>query len=118
MTSPLPPERLEDIRRDLGRVLKADKPWKSPHLSAEVLARIVGTKRERLTEVFRADGTTFWTVINGCRLEEAVRLLRGSASITIGEAARQAGFGCETAFLEAYKKKTGKTPAEDFRKQH
>ena len=118
MTPPLSSDMLDVIRQDLRRVLQSDKPWKSPHLLAEVLARIVGIKRERLTEVFRADGTTFRTVINGCRLEEAVRLLRGSASITIGEAARQAGFGCETAFLEAYKKRTGKTPTEDFRKQH
>ncbi|MBN1820396.1 MAG: helix-turn-helix transcriptional regulator [Prolixibacteraceae bacterium] len=63
-------------------------------------------------------GKNFNSLINEFRVDEALRIMDHKLSriITMEAIASQAGFNSKSSFYIAFKNKTGKTPAEYFRK--
>lgn len=75
------------------------------------LARAAGMSRSRFAESFKATtGQTPAHVIVRLRLADAAQRLMGSG-ITIEEAADAAGYGSAAAFVRAFRREYGETPA-------
>jgi AraC-like DNA-binding protein len=112
--------RRGDVRRESGRapanrqILSAinaffaapDRGW-----SLDDLARTAGMSRTRFAEEFKlATGQTPGRIISRMRLTAASRRL-ASAGLSVETAALEAGYGSAAAFVRAFQREFGETPA-------
>ena len=98
--------------------MKTEKPHLDSHLTLGQLARATDTPERELSALFGgSDDGNFYNFINRHRVQEARELLKSNAeSRTSVEAiGLMAGFRSRSTFYEAFRKDTGKTPAQ-FRK--
>ena len=99
--------------------MKTEKPHLDSHLTLGQLARAIDTPERELSRLLgNSDDGNFYNFINRYRVREAKELLRSAAeSRTSVEAiGLMAGFRSRSTFYEAFRKDTGKTPAQ-FRKE-
>ncbi len=102
-------------RRELERVMEAEKPHLEAELSLAGLADIAGIPARSLTEVIRASGSdNFYDFINDYRVREFIGFLadpvrKGETLLTL---MFDAGFNSKSAFNRAFKKKTGRNPRQ------
>lgn len=90
------PKQLSALRVDLHRLFAERKVWKSPMLSRDLVARMLGINAETLRAVLKLEGKTFNQYVKGYRVEEACRLAAGG--MKKHKAAEMAGFGSYVKF--------------------
>jgi AraC-like DNA-binding protein len=83
----------------------------SGEVRIERVARVLAMSRQTLYRRLRSEGTTFEAVLDGARRARALELL-SRERVTIGEVAALVGFSDAAAFSRAFKRWTGRAPAE------
>lgn len=86
--------------------------------SLSELARKIGESPHHVSQVINEKlNKSFFELLASYRIEEAKRILSGDKKnkITVEEISEMVGYNSKTAFNNAFKKLTGKTPSE-FRK--
>jgi AraC-like DNA-binding protein len=95
--------------------VEGEKLFKDPELSLDDLARAVGFTRHQVSAVLNKGlETSFFDLINRCRVEEFKRLCvdprwRDEKIMTL---ALEAGFNSKPAFNLVFKRTTGQTPSQ------
>jgi AraC-like DNA-binding protein len=108
----------DDVDRHIERLkecMKNDKPYLNPGLSLVKLSRKLSIQPRHLSQIINASlNQTFIDFINAYRIEEAKKCLSdpSMSEETILEIAYMVGFNSKSAFNNAFKKITGKTPSE------
>ena len=101
----------EADRRIVERALAVMRARIDEPLTLEALAHAAATSASRLARLFRAaDGRTPMRALADLRAERAERLL-ASGELSVLDAALAAGFGSGSAFLRAFRRRTGRTPS-------
>lgn len=114
---------LQEIQKDklserLIAHLETEKSYQEPELTIAELAEQLKTPSHYLSQVINQKmGCTFLDFINQYRVKEAKEKLvdENYSHYTIIAIAYEVGFNSKTAFYNAFKKNTGKTPSQ-FRK--
>jgi AraC-like DNA-binding protein len=99
---------LDDARRAVAELLKDGDP------SLEATAARLGASRRTLQRRLQEHGTSHHDLVDGVRRDLALKLL-ADPKTSITEAAYLLGFSEPAAFFRAFKRWTGKTPAEHRR---
>jgi len=113
--STLSPERADEIERRLRDALDREKRHLEADLTLERLADDLGVARGHLSQVVNERfAVGFLELLQAQRVEEARRLLDGpeGARLTIEAVASRSGFNSRSAFYEAFRRATGRTPAQ------
>lgn len=95
------------LRHHLLAALRRGHLLSSEHLAHE-LAMSVRTLSRRLQD----EGTSLTQVMAQLRMEHAEHLL-GDARLSVRDVARRTGFADASSFIRAFKRATGRTPAEN-----
>ncbi|MEA3033247.1 MAG: hypothetical protein QOH86_1263 [Sphingomonadales bacterium] len=85
-------------------------------LRIDSVARALGLSRQTLYRRLKAEGTTFEALVERVRRRLALRFIR-TDGLSVKEAAWRLGFAEPSAFSRAFKRWTGKSPAEMRRQQ-
>jgi AraC-like DNA-binding protein len=112
--STLSRERAGEIERRLRDALDREKRHLETDLTLERLADDLGVARGHLSQVINERfAVGFLELLQAQRVEEARRLLDGpeGARLTIEAVAARSGFNSRSAFYEAFRRATGRTPA-------
>lgn len=91
------------------------KPYLNPNLTIKDLADQFNMHHKYLSQVINSQfGQNFYDFINQFRVQEAKEIILNSTDerITILEILYEVGFNSKSAFNNAFKKSTGKTPTE------
>lgn len=103
------------IRRKLEAALGEAALYKRSDLSLRVLSEVLNENPHYVSQVISQDlNTSFYEMVNGCRIEHAKRLLRETPHETVLSIAMSVGFNSKSAFHAAFRRCTGATPT-DFR---
>jgi AraC-like DNA-binding protein len=112
-------ERISDIVTRVTRLMEDSKLYLQSELTLQDLAEKLDIPPYQVTQAINEGlGKNFYDLVNGCRVEEAKRLLsdpssRNSKILTVG---MDSGFNSKTTFNTVFKKFTGLTPSE-FKEQ-
>ncbi len=107
-------ERIDEIWQQLGQLLERERPHLNPELDLPTLAQALEVKPQELSQTINmASGSSFYELINTCRVEEARRLLsdEGSRDRKLFDIALSSGFSNQSTFYSQFKKRTGMTPS-------
>ena len=113
--STLNPDDVDRYIERLKECMKKDKPYLNPGLSLVKLSRKLSIQPRHLSQIINASlNQTFIDFINAYRIEEAQKYLSdpSMSEETILEIAYRVGFNSKSAFNNAFKKISGKTPSE------
>jgi len=107
LDAPPPESENRQVLRAITAFFAApEKPWTLPDL-----ARAAGMSRTRFAESFKlVTGQTPKRVISRMRLTAIARRL-ASAALSVETAAEEAGYGSSAAFVRAFQREFGETPA-------
>ena len=97
----------------IDEILIRGKKYRDPMFSAGELAGRLGVSRWALSRIVRKEyGMGYADVVNGCRVKEAMRLLRDRRfeAYSVDEIGTMVGFGNRQSFFSAFKKIAGVTP--------
>jgi len=111
-------EKLESSKSTQGQVeslLVSLLP--SGKATVDIVANSMGQSRQSLFRKLRAEGVTFEEVLDALRHKLALRYLNGEG-LTVKETAFQLGFSEPASFSRAFKRWTGRSPAEVRQKHH
>lgn len=98
--------RLDEIMTDKALFKRADIKLKN-------LAVELGISNHRLSQLLNDNlGKSFTQYLNELRTEEAKKLIQTSDRFTLEAIGHEAGFSSRSTFYAAFKKITGKTPAQ------
>ena len=104
---------------EIDLYMTTEKPHLDSRLTLGQLAHAIGTRERELSALFgNSEDGNFYNFINRHRVQEAKTLLRSAteARTSVEAIGLMAGFRSRSTFYEAFRKDTGKTPAQ-FRKQ-
>jgi len=113
--STLNPDDVDRYIERLKECMKNDKPYLNPGLSLTKLSRKLSIQPRHLSQIINASlNQTFLNFINSYRIEEAKKYLSdpSMSEEAILEIAYMVGFNSKSAFNNAFKKITRKTPSE------
>ncbi|MEA3051012.1 MAG: hypothetical protein QOG84_2848 [Sphingomonadales bacterium] len=85
-------------------------------LRIDAVAQALGLSRQTLYRRLKAEGATFEALVERVRRRLALRFIRDEG-LTVKEAAWRLGFAEPSAFSRAFKRWTGKSPADMRRRQ-
>jgi AraC-like DNA-binding protein len=89
-----------------------EKTYLNPDIDASTLASELGISVHYLSQVLSQEmQTTFYSYINGARIEAAKEALKTSEH-TVLDIALSVGFNTRSSFYNAFKKSTGVTPSK------
>lgn len=114
--APSPP--VQNRAKEIETALQTSKAYLDPDISLPKVAGILGMKPREVSAFLNQEtGQTFRDFINRLRIAEAQRLLQSpdEAETSIEAIGLLSGFRARSSFYEAFKARTGQTPAE-FRK--
>ena len=97
------------FRRDVERQIEMLLPQGA--LRIDSVAKALGLSRQTLYRRLKAEGTTFEALVERVRRRLALRFIRDEG-LAVKEAAWRLGFAEPSAFSRAFKRWTGKSPAE------
>ncbi|MFT4822907.1 MAG: AraC-like DNA-binding protein [Halioglobus sp.] len=112
--------KMEQLKEKIERKMEVDKIYLYPDLTLPDLAEKLECTVNHVSQAINAGfGVSFFDYINEYRVNEAMDLLRdnGIDSRTVLAVALEVGFNSTSTFYVAFKKVTGKTPAEYRRSQ-
>ncbi|MEP5152270.1 helix-turn-helix transcriptional regulator [Planktotalea sp.] len=113
--SALDAERLERIAAKVETAMSQDLLYRDPNLSLWDLSKRIGVTGHYVSQALNMHlNKSFFDVVNGWRIKDAVKQLNTSDE-TILVIAYDVGFNSRSAFYKAFKRETGKTPS-DLRK--
>ncbi len=118
--STLTPGKSRMYSQQLLKLIKEEKPFLDPDLSAVKLAESLGISKKHLSQVINQQfHLNFKNFINKYRVEEAKKKLLDprEQQFVIFKIALDVGFNSKSVFNEAFKKFTGMSPSE-YRKKH
>ncbi|MCU0902452.1 MAG: AraC family transcriptional regulator [Tabrizicola sp.] len=110
---PSPEDRARDmaILVRLDSLVGAQKPYLDPDLTLARLARKLSLPAKHLSvAINRGTGENVSRYINRLRVDEACRLLRGGASVTV--AMLESGFNTKSNFNREFLRVTGQSPSQ------
>jgi AraC-like DNA-binding protein len=110
-----PDEEARRILAELERLCRDERAHLEPELSLGSAARRLGVSTTALSRaVNRAGGARFADFLARLRVEEACRLLSDPAvgHLSVEAVGQRSGFRSRSVFYEAFRRATGKTPAE------
>ena len=113
--SGLHPQQLAKYLEILTTLMEQEKVFLEPGLTLPKLARMVNCSVNHLSQAVNAGfGLNFFDFLNSYRIREAKALLSHSdlQSNAILDVAFAVGFNSNSAFYSAFKKITGRTPAQ------
>jgi AraC-like DNA-binding protein len=111
----LSPEKRDRLRQDLKTLLEKEEAYKDPELSVDKICEMLATNRTYLSLVINGDmNTTFYRVINTCRLHKAQSMMRDPLyrHTSLKSIAAFCGFKSLTSFGQFFRQECGKTPTE------
>lgn len=109
-----------ELWQKIQNVMQEEKPYRDPEYRLNELAESTGGSVHHVSQVINEQkGASFNDFINYFRVLEAQDLLTSDRAkeITILAISLEVGFNSKTAFYNAFKKHTGKTPREFKRDQ-
>lgn len=118
--SGLTPEASRTLLQKLVRLMDAERLYRNPDLSLDLLASRLDASKHHVSQIINAElGGSFFEYINQLRIEEAKQLLAETSrsDLHVIEAAYAVGFNNKVSFNTAFKKATGMTPTE-YRSSH
>jgi AraC-like DNA-binding protein len=113
--SGLDTEQLERYLQRLKKLMEADKVYLESELTMPKLADLVNCSVNHLSQAVNSGfGMSFFDFLNSYRIEEAKVMLQhnDTRAQAILEVSFAVGFNSNSAFYAAFKKATGKTPAQ------
>ncbi|WP_299820176.1 helix-turn-helix domain-containing protein [uncultured Pontibacter sp.] len=105
----------DEILHQLNGLIGKEKFYVDPNISLQGLAARIHTHPNYLSQVINERlGKSFFDFIAQLRVDEAIRLLKSSShqNTPIEVIAEEVGYSSKSAFYNAFKKITGKTPAQ------
>ena len=111
----LPPEKCRQIKQALLALLEKDEVFKDSELNLEKMRSMLGTSRTYLSQVINREmNTTFYQLVNSCRLNKASAMLRDAEHrfMPLKNIAEICGFKSLSAFSSLFKQTFGLTPSE------
>lgn len=108
-------DETEVIVRKLQSLMQQTKPYLNPDLTIKDLSEQMQIHRKQLSQVINSQfGQNFYDFVNQYRVQEAKEIITGNSDSkkTILEVLYEVGFNSKSAFNNAFKKNTGKTPSE------
>ena len=117
--SGLSPAAMEAVLRRLAEAMQDDRAYLNSHLSLPELAASLGCSVNHLSQAINeGHGVGFFDYVNGFRVRDATALLTeaGPRAPSILDVALSVGFNSTSTFYAAFKRITGKTPAQ-FRRE-
>ncbi|MEQ9366509.1 MAG: AraC family transcriptional regulator, partial [Leptospirales bacterium] len=97
----------------LDELMRRDRYYANEELTIADLARALNITSHQVSELLnRRLATSFFHYVNGFRVQEACRLLRGEGDRTILSIAYEVGFNSKSAFHRAFSRHTGLSPRE------
>lgn len=105
-----------DMKKVLYDNCEAKLLFCNPELSLQDLSLAIGTNRTYLSRWFVRHNTTFYTYINGLRIEYAAKLLL-TTNYSVSEVQTAAGFASKTTFLKYFTERYG-CPPTAYRKNN
>ena len=101
---------------ELNDWLLNEKQYLRKELTAEIVARELGTNRDYLSRAISSQHTQFNELINKYRIEEAIRILSDKCDrrnkFNLNIIASDVGFKSMSVFIDAFRKQTGMNPAQ------
>ncbi len=113
--SGLSKKQMEVVKQQLNELMEVDKAYLRPDLTLPELADALDCSVNHLSQAINAGfGMSFFDYLNHYRVTEAMQLLypENGDSGTVLSVALQVGFNSTSTFYVAFKKVTGKTPAQ------
>lgn len=111
--TPLYPNELSIIQKELLAYFKNEKPWLDPQLNILQVAKHIGTNRSYVSNIVNEQiGCNFNQFVNNYRINEAKKLLNQTPELTISEISELVGFGSVNSFIRIFKNIEHKTPTE------
>lgn len=98
---------------EMQQMMQRDKPFLNPEFRLSDLAEAIGKSVHHVSQAINErEGMSFSDFINQYRVKEAIALLEAGRTreVTIMAVSLEAGFNSKTAFYNAFKRETGKTP--------
>jgi AraC-like DNA-binding protein len=117
--SGLSAQQIEALKLQLEELMEQEQVFLKPDLTLPELAQRLDCSVNHLSQVINAGfGMSFFDYLNRSRIAAAITLLSRSEgdSPTVLSVALQVGFNSTSTFYVAFKKVTGKTPAQ-YRRQ-
>ncbi len=96
--------------------LQTDNRFSRKDLSADLVARELGTNRDYLARAISQQNTRFNDLVNKYRIDYAVKILGNKcdkrSKYSLSYISTEAGFKSISVFIEAFRKQTGMNPAQ------
>lgn len=108
-------EKRKILKQNLLKLLEEDEIFKDPDLNIEKLRTLLYTNRTYLSQIINQDmDTSFYNLINTCRLHKAVKMMQDPAyhQIPLTNIAEICGFKSLNAFSQFFKQTYGQPPTE------
>lgn len=112
-------ERMQQLYDRICELMDNEKPYKTPQLTREKLAAMLGTNRTYLSTVIREkSGMSYQQFVNSYRINEAVRILsdRKAVDYPLKQLWSDLGFTSSSTFYKLFQQSVGITPSV-YRKQ-
>jgi len=106
-----------EMKLELSRLMKTEKPYLKSDLRLEKLANMLDVSRNQASQIINDKfDSNFFDFVNTYRIKEAERLMQKHEKYTIEDILYQSGFNNKVSFYKAFKKIHGATPREFYKK--
>jgi AraC-like DNA-binding protein len=109
------PEEIQEIIRDLTRLMEEQKPYLNVNFSMGDLCSMLNQSRRKVTYVINdVMDKNFYGIVNDYRVKESLEMLsrEKSNNLKMEVISEMVGFQSKSSFYACFKKYTGQTPTE------
>lgn len=103
------------LAEHLKKVMENDKPFLDSHFTINTLSNLLKSNRMYVSALLNDHlGQSFYPMINGYRIDEAVKILEDTESMkySIEGIAHSVGYKSKSTFIKHFRAKTGQTPGQ------